>query len=166
MMMAFDADASLTLVSVSHDHIIDVCRRCPVLAGTLWHDTLVDAAIFREWTINVGHRRARSRVVHLLLEVSTRLQAAGVTLAVCGEMGGRPLEAMALLALGIERLSITPAAIGPVKAMVRSLDRAAAGAEMTRLLAEPPRDLRGHLARWAETNGVALASRAVDSRLR
>ena len=44
---------------------------------------------------------------------------------VCGEMGGRPLEAMALIGLGIDRLSITPAAVGPIKAMVRSLDRAA-----------------------------------------
>lgn len=76
---ALVAHSPVTLVSVAHEHVIDVCRRCPVLAGTLWHDTLVDAAIFREWTINVGHRRARARVAHLLLEVATRLQAAGVT---------------------------------------------------------------------------------------
>jgi phosphotransferase system enzyme I (PtsP) len=41
---------------------------------------------------------------------------------VCGEMGGRPLEAMALIGIGAENFSITPAAVGPVKAMVRSLD--------------------------------------------
>lgn len=76
---ALVAHSPVTLVSVAHDHVIDLCRRCPVLAGTLWHDTLVDAAIFREWTVNVGHRRARLRVAHLLLEVATRLQAAGVT---------------------------------------------------------------------------------------
>lgn len=38
-----------------------------------------------------------------------------VTLGVCGEMGGRPLEAMALLGIGIERLSITPAGVGPAR---------------------------------------------------
>ena len=52
----------------------------------------------------------------------THARRRGVPVGVCGEMGGRPLEAMALLGLGIDRLSITPAAIGPVKAMIRSLD--------------------------------------------
>ena len=37
-------------------------------------------------------------------------------------MGGRTLEAMALIGIGIRRLSITPVAVGPVKAMIRSLD--------------------------------------------
>ncbi|WP_380785525.1 phosphoenolpyruvate--protein phosphotransferase [Sphingomonas sp. R86521] len=83
-------------------------------------------------------------------------RAAGVDLAVCGEMGGRPLEAMALIGLGIERLSITPAAVGPIKAMVRSLDRAAVTAFVTALLADPPRDMRGALTDWALQNGVEL----------
>ena len=60
-------------------------------------------------------------------------------------MGGKPLEAMALIGIGIERLSITPAAIGPVKAMVRSLDVPALRAMMAELLAAPPRDMRGAL---------------------
>ena len=81
---------------------------------------------------------------------------AKVDLAVCGEMGGRPLEAMALIGLGIERLSITPAAVGPVKAMTRSLDRAALTAYMTGLLADPPRDMRGALTAWATENGVEI----------
>ncbi len=82
---------------------------------------------------------------------------ADVQLAVCGEMGGRPLEAMALIGLGIERLSITPAAVGPIKAMVRSLDRAALMTHMETLLAAPPRDMRGALAAWATQSGVELA---------
>jgi phosphotransferase system enzyme I (PtsP) len=82
---------------------------------------------------------------------------ASVDLAVCGEMGGRPLEAMALIGLGIERLSITPAAVGPIKAMTRSLDRAAVTKYMTMLLANPPRDMRGALTAWATENGVELA---------
>ena len=72
-------------------------------------------------------------------------------------MGGRPLEAMALIGLGIERLSITPAAVGPIKAMVRSLDRAALMAHMAALLKTPPRDLRAALTAWAADNGVELA---------
>ena len=36
----------------------------------------------------------------------------------CGEMAGRPVEAMALLGIGLRSISMTPAAIGPVKALV------------------------------------------------
>jgi phosphotransferase system enzyme I (PtsP) len=82
---------------------------------------------------------------------------AGVDLAVCGEMGGRPLEAMALIGLGVERLSITPAAVGPIKAMIRSLDRGALMERMASLLAAPPRDMREALARWAAETKVELA---------
>jgi len=39
----------------------------------------------------------------------------------CGEMAGKPLAAMALIGLGYRRLSMSAAAIGPVKAMLLSL---------------------------------------------
>ncbi len=77
-----------------------------------------------------------------------------VPVGVCGEMGGRTLEAMALIGIGIRRLSITPVAVGPIKAMIRSLDARAVSATMERLLARPPADLRATLARWAEKHGV------------
>jgi phosphotransferase system enzyme I (PtsP) len=79
-----------------------------------------------------------------------------VPLAVCGEMGGRTLEAMALIGIGVRRLSITPVAVGPVKAMIRSLDARAAGAQLDRLLKRPPADFRGALAAWAEKRGVSI----------
>ena len=80
-----------------------------------------------------------------------------VPLGVCGEMGGRTLEAMALIGIGIRRLSITPAGVGPVKAMIRSLDAAAATRAMERLLRDPPADFRGAVAAWAEKHRVAMA---------
>ncbi len=96
-------------------------------------------------------------ILRFLKRVVAPCREANVALTVCGEMGGRPLEAMALIALGIERLSITPAAVGPIKAMIRSLDRGAAMAFMDELLVRPPRDLRGELSGWAVRNGVELA---------
>jgi phosphotransferase system enzyme I (PtsP) len=96
-------------------------------------------------------------ILRFLARVIGPCRDAGVALAVCGEMGGRPLEAMALIGLGIDRLSITPAAVGPIKAMVRSLDREAVTAFMTTLLAAPPRDMRGALSAWATQAGVELA---------
>ena len=95
-------------------------------------------------------------ILRFLARVATACEQAGVPAAVCGEMGGRTLEAMTLLGLGIPRLSITPAAIGPVKAMVRSLDLAALRTAMPALLAEAPHDMRGRLLGWAREHAVAI----------
>jgi phosphotransferase system enzyme I (PtsP) len=95
-------------------------------------------------------------ILRFLARVADKSREAGVPVGVCGEMGGRPLEAMTLLGLGIDRLSITPAAIGPVKAMIRSLDVGALREAMPAWLAEAPRDLRRRLEDWAQQQDVAV----------
>jgi phosphotransferase system enzyme I (PtsP) len=95
-------------------------------------------------------------ILRFLRRIFREADEAGVPVRICGEMGGRPLEAMALIAIGITNFSITPAALGPVKAMVRSLDASAARARMDKLLAKPPRDMRKALSDWAKRHGVAL----------
>jgi phosphotransferase system enzyme I (PtsP) len=95
-------------------------------------------------------------ILRFLARVVTQVRAADVPIGVCGEMGGRTLEAMALIGLGIDRLSITPAAIGPVKAMVRSLDAEALRQAMPGWLKMPLRSLRPTLQQWADDNGVRL----------
>jgi phosphotransferase system enzyme I (PtsP) len=79
-----------------------------------------------------------------------------VPLGVCGEMGGRPLEAMALIGIGVERLSITPVAVGPIKAMVRSLDRSKLTPMLAELLDAGADDLRGRLSTWAKRHRVSI----------
>jgi phosphotransferase system enzyme I (PtsP) len=96
-------------------------------------------------------------ILRFLKRVADQARPAGVPVTVCGEMGGRPLEAMALIGIGIDRLSITPAAVGPLKAMVRSLDRESLTAEMAGLLAAPPKDMRATLEAWAVAHSVELA---------
>ena len=95
-------------------------------------------------------------ILRFLRRIAQQLEGTQVQLSVCGEMGGRPLEALALLGLGYRRLSITPAAVGPIKAMVRSLDLAAASSFMEACLANPPRDMRAALTRWTTENGVDI----------
>ncbi|PSJ43294.1 phosphoenolpyruvate--protein phosphotransferase [Allosphingosinicella deserti] len=95
-------------------------------------------------------------ILRFLARIVRQASAAGVPVGVCGEMGGRTLEAMALIGLGIERFSITPVAVGPIKAMIRSLDRSALLPVMEQLLATPPSDMRGTLSRWAEDNGIFI----------
>ncbi len=79
-----------------------------------------------------------------------------VPVALCGEVGGRPLEALALIALGIRSLSMAPASIGPVKAMVLSLHAQRAQAYLRKLLREENGSLRDKLKQFAESEGVQL----------
>ncbi|RKF21043.1 phosphoenolpyruvate--protein phosphotransferase [Altericroceibacterium spongiae] len=77
-----------------------------------------------------------------------------IDLGVCGEMGGRRLEALALIGLGIRRLSITPAAVGPIKELVCKIDTQEIGEAMRGWLAYPPANMRETLQRWAEERNI------------
>lgn len=96
-------------------------------------------------------------IMRFLRRIVRECDAAGVPVSVCGEMGGRTLEAVGLIGIGVRRLSITPAAVGALKAMIGSLDRGAAIALMDEYLARPPHNLRQAIAAWAAEQGVALA---------
>jgi phosphotransferase system enzyme I (PtsP) len=79
-----------------------------------------------------------------------------VPLTLCGEMAGSPLEAMTLIALGLRSLSMAPAAIGPVKTMILSLNAEKASACVEELLKEGAKDVRMSLQQFAEREGVAI----------
>jgi phosphotransferase system, enzyme I, PtsP len=95
-------------------------------------------------------------ILRFLKRVVEPCKEAGVPVTVCGEMGGRTLESMALIGLGIERFSITPAAVGSVKAMVRSLDIAALRQAFPVLMTPSAQSVRERLHDWALQNGVEL----------
>jgi phosphotransferase system enzyme I (PtsP) len=95
-------------------------------------------------------------VLRFIARVSREARAANVPVAVCGEMGGRTIEAMALIGIGIDRLSITPAAVGPIKAMVCSLDIGKWRQQLAEWLAKPPENMRNKIEEWARANGVWL----------
>ena len=90
------------------------------------------------------------------LSLGLALRGAGVPVRLCGEMGGRPLEAMALIGIGIRNFSITPAAVGPIKAMVRSIDAAVVTTRIEKMLAKPPREMRRLLTDWAKRHSIPL----------
>ena len=95
-------------------------------------------------------------ILRFLKRVIDQARAANVPVTVCGEMGGRSLEALALIGLGIEQLSITPAAVGPIKAMIRSVDVAAVRDVVAELISRPPPSLRTALNDWSVENRVEL----------
>jgi len=96
---------------------------------------------------------AMLRLLHFVVE---KTRPAGVDLAVCGEMAGRPVEALALLAIGVRSLSMAPGAIGPVKAMVRSLDLKEATDFIATVLTQPDRPLRETLRLFAADHAVEI----------
>ncbi len=63
---------------VPRDEIRKLAFERPSIGLAMWFDTLVDASVFREWIANVGRRDARTRVAHLLCEMSLRLKVAGL----------------------------------------------------------------------------------------
>jgi phosphotransferase system enzyme I (PtsP) len=77
-------------------------------------------------------------------------------LSLCGEMAGRPLEALALIGLGYRSISMAPVSIGPVKSMVLSLDAGALQRWMGPLVKSNEGSLRAQLKRFAEEQGVEI----------
>jgi phosphotransferase system enzyme I (PtsP) len=77
-------------------------------------------------------------------------------LSLCGEMAGRPLDAMALLGLGIRSLSMQPGQIGPIKMMIRSLHLGEVAAFVDRLCGRTDHSLRTRLSAFAAERGILL----------
>lgn len=73
--------AALTPVIIGfipHAAIHELTQASPEIAGLFWRDTLIDAAIFREWLAGVGRRTAHQRIAHLICEVYSRVRAVGL----------------------------------------------------------------------------------------
>jgi phosphotransferase system enzyme I (PtsP) len=87
------------------------------------------------------------------------VEAAGrheVPLNLCGEMAGKPLEAMAVIGLGFRSISMAPASVGPVKAMILSLDAGDLRERLDEWLESKNTSLREDLKRFAAEKGVQI----------
>ena len=72
----------LTLTSceisrVPHGALRHITERHPHLTRLLWLDTLIDAAIHRQWLVGMGRRSGLGRFAHLLCELHVRLEVVG-----------------------------------------------------------------------------------------
>ncbi|MFO0994666.1 MAG: phosphoenolpyruvate--protein phosphotransferase [Hyphomicrobiales bacterium] len=110
-----------------------------------------------------GNTRLASRydplsppLLSAIRHIVVRANAHAVPLNLCGEMAGRPLEAMALIGLGLTSISMAPAAVGPIKSMILALDRAALWQELEPMLVMPDHSLRKRLAAFADTHGIPV----------
>jgi CRP-like cAMP-binding protein len=64
---------------VPHSELKRVSELCPRLSRILWFQTLVDAAITREWMLVLGKKRSRARVAQFFCEMHSRLKLVGLT---------------------------------------------------------------------------------------
>ena len=83
--------------------------------------------------------------------VVQRCAASGTRLSFCGEDAGRPIEALALVAIGLRALSMRPASVGPVKALLRRVDLGQARAAIDAARAEGAESARPALMEWLTT---------------
>ncbi|MEJ0060990.1 MAG: phosphoenolpyruvate--protein phosphotransferase [Terricaulis sp.] len=97
-----------------------------------------------------------SPALRFLERIRKDADEAGLPLSICGEAAGRPLEAMAFVALGFTRLSMPASGIGPVKRLMLSLDVRTASETLAELMKSPRASIRSELAEFALRNDIAL----------
>ena len=110
-----------------------------------------------------GHPRLAQRydalsppVLKALRDIALNAKAHNIPVTLCGEMAGKPLDAMALIGIGLTAISMVPAAIGPVKSMILALDQAKLWAFLEPLLQKPDRSLRADLQKYAAENNIPI----------
>ena len=95
-------------------------------------------------------------VVTVLNTVIDQCARAGVPVSLCGEMAGRPIDAMALVGLGFRSLSMAPACIGPVQEMIRGLPLDGLEKFLVAFMETAEAPLREELKAFAQDHGVAV----------
>ncbi len=92
----------------------------------------------------------------LLKQLVAECDDYGVPISLCGEMAGRPIEAMALIAVGFRNISAPAGTIGAVRKMVRSLHAQTLARFVDSLLDLPDHSLRGRLRDFSRDRGTVL----------
>jgi phosphotransferase system enzyme I (PtsP) len=112
-----------------------------------------------------GNRRVADRfdpisapVLRALMMIADRARAGGKPVSLCGELASKPLGALALVGVGFRAMSLTPSALGAVKAMLLDLDAGKVEALVRPLVEHPPQDgtIRERLEAFAAAEGLQL----------
>jgi CRP-like cAMP-binding protein len=69
----------VSIADLSRDFFDEMSAGHPRIVTAFWWESLVNAAVQREWTMNLGQRTALERMAHLLCEIFFRLRIAGLT---------------------------------------------------------------------------------------
>jgi phosphotransferase system enzyme I (PtsP) len=117
------------------------------------------------YAVDRGNNRVANRfdvlsppILRALRLLAQKGREHGKLVTLCGELASRPLEAMVLAGLGYRSLSLSPAAVGPVKSMLLELHLGRLTEMLTTLIDEPKAgsSIRQRLRDFAEAEGVSL----------
>lgn len=92
-------------------------------------------------------------VMRMFKTLADAAEKTGVPITICGEIAGRNLEAMTLIALGFRRFSMASSAVGPIKEMVRQLDVSVLRPYIDRMLTQTDHSFREKLKAFAQDHG-------------
>ena len=97
-------------------------------------------------------------VLRALKDIADKCREHGKPVTLCGELGSQPIGAMALAAIGYRSLSLTPSAMGPVKAMLLELDCRKATAFLCPLIEKSAGavPIRAQLQKFAADSGLQI----------
>jgi len=97
----------------------------------------------------------RLRAIRLVVDAAARH---GKPVTMCGELAGKPMEALALMAIGMTRLSMGPASIGPIKEMILNLELKPIQDEIAKALGAGAngQSVRALLTQWAAKQNLPL----------
>ncbi len=117
------------------------------------------------YAIDRGNPRVSNRfdaisppVLRALKDIADKAREHQKPATVCGELASHPIGALALVAIGYRSLSLTPSAVGPVKAMLLDVDCRKAAAFLCPLIEKPIRGapIREQLEKFAAASGLQL----------
>jgi CRP-like cAMP-binding protein len=66
------------IIRVPHRQLRDICARYPEIALAFWRDGTADASVFAKWVGNLGRKNGKARIAHIMCEMGTRMEAAGL----------------------------------------------------------------------------------------
>ena len=92
----------------------------------------------------------------LMKFIVSQANAAKVPVTICGEHGGNPLEALALMGIGFKRFSVNPSAVGPIRMMVRKANISKLESFISPLLGSPKSSIREDIINFSKENLIPL----------
>ena len=117
------------------------------------------------YAIDRGNPRVANRfdalsapVLRALKDIADKGRAHNKPVTLCGELASQPIGAIALVAIGYRALSLTPSAVGPVKAALLELDCRKAAAFLCPLIEKPTggAPIRAQLEEFAGKQGLQI----------
>jgi phosphotransferase system enzyme I (PtsP) len=116
------------------------------------------------YAVDRGNPRVSTRfdslsapVLRALKDIADKCREYGKPVTLCGELASQPIGALALAAIGYRSLSLTPSAVGPVKAMLLELDCRKTAAFLCPLIGKPGgAPIRAELEKFAADSGLQI----------